>query len=117
MLTTVPYYCIDREEDGRTSREYDRLFTLAVRWYPEIEIPEGMVSAVSRKRGEEPQHAGLTALNTLRMGNPISRHQLDCALNWLDQATDYYEAGPAEPYPGRNEEAARNLRDLREELD
>lgn len=116
MLTAVPYYCIPREESGRRNLEFDRLFTLALRWWPEVTIPEGMNAAVARKRGVE-QHMGITALDTLRMGSPISKHQLDAALNYLDQAIDWYESGIDEPYPGRNEEAARNLRELREELD
>lgn len=116
MLTTVPYYRIERDEDGRPNRDFDRLFMFALRWQPEVEISAEMISATSRKKGEPPQHAGTAALHTLRDAGDISQRQLDAALCYLFDAIAYYEGGPDEPYPGRNEEASNNLRELLHEL-
>jgi hypothetical protein len=119
MLTTVPYYRIPRDEDGKPSRLFDRTYEMALRWHAEIDIPDEMVSAASKKKGEAPVHAGEVALNLLRDANDISQRQLDAAFAYLHAAIAFYESDPwegFEPYPGRNAEAAANLRDLLDEL-
>lgn len=119
MLQTVPYYCIPRDEDGTPSREFDHFFQRALCWWPEIEIPEGMVSATSRKRGEEPRHKGEVALGLLRDGNDISQAQLAAAIDYLQKCVSFYENHPwedVEPYPGRNEQAATSFRELAAEM-
>lgn len=122
MLTTVPFYRIERDEDGRPSREFDRLFTLALRWWPEIEIPDEWVSSASRAamRADKhalPRHAGEVALRLLSQANDISQYQLDAAFAYLNAAIAWYESDPAEPYTARNAEAVGNLRDLLDELE
>lgn len=120
MLTTVPYYRIERDEDGSPSKLFDRAFTMALRWLPDIDIPDEMVSAASKKKGEAPVHAGAVALHLLRDGNDISQRQLNAALAYLIGAIAFYESNPwdgFEPYPGRNAEAARDLHELQNELE
>jgi hypothetical protein len=114
-LEAVPYYRLPRDEDGRRSFHWDRLFELALRWQPGVPIPEGMVSASSRKT-DTPVHMGVAALTTLGGGGEISQRQLDAALSWLYAALSFYEGAIYEPYPGRNTEALGNLRELLDEL-
>ena len=117
MLQEVIYYRIPRDEDGKPSRLFDRAFTMALRWQPEIDIPDEMVSSTSKKRGDPPVHAGAVALHLLRDANDISPRQLAFALDYLSRAISYYEVDDQpEPYTGRNEEAAGNLHDLFDEL-
>jgi hypothetical protein len=120
ILETVPYYRIPRDDDGRPSRLFDRLFEMALRWHAEIEIPADMVSSASKKRGDPPQHMGEVALHNLRDGNDVSQRQLDAALAYLRAAEAFYESNPwegIEPYPGRNQEAADDFQELLAELD
>jgi hypothetical protein len=46
----------------------------------------------------------------------VSLSQLSAALVYLRDGIAFYEAEPPEPYPGRNQEALGNLRDLLAEL-
>jgi hypothetical protein len=115
LLTTVPYYRIPRDEDGRPSRNFDRLFEMALRWHGDIEIPDDMISASSKRKGEEPVHAGAVALHNLRDANDISQRQLNAAFAYLRDMIAFFEGNPwegFEPYPGRNKEAATDLREL-----
>jgi len=115
MLTVEHFYRIPRDEDGRVSREFDRLFEHVTRWWPEVEIPDDMVSAASRKKGES-EHMGAAALHQLRDGGAVSQRSLDAALDYLDRAIGWYESGPAEPFPGRNEEALIDMHEMRTAL-
>jgi hypothetical protein len=119
VIVPVTYYQIPRDEDGTPSREFDHLFQRIVGWWPEIEIPEDMVSKSSQRKGEAPRHMGDIALGLLRDGNDISQRQLDAALDYLVRVIFFYENSPwegTEPYPGRNEQAARDHQALLDEL-
>jgi len=120
-LEQITYYRIAHDEDGPTHRSsiVQRPFTNALRWMPDTPIPEDRISATSRKRGEAPVDAGAVALHALSNGNEISQRQFDNALAYLRDAIAFYESDPwdgHEPYEGRNEEAATDLRELLGEL-
>jgi len=110
MLVVEHFYRIPKDEDGRVNREFDRLFQHVARWWPDVEIPEGMVSAASRKKGE-PEHMGAAALHQLRDGGAVSQHSLNAALDYLKRAHEWYASEP-EPFPGRNEEARKDMYDM-----
>jgi len=111
-LTTTTYYSIQRSEPERREQAYDRTFVLALRWQPLREFHpenEGLDS--------DWVAAGTRHLDRLKSGDEISERHLNLALDYLDAALAYYERITYEPYPGRNAEAAGNLRDLIHELD
>jgi hypothetical protein len=117
-LDQITYYRIAHDEDGPTHRSslVQRPFTMALRWIPDIPIPEDRISATSRKRGDAPVDAGAVALHSLSNGGEIAQRHFDNAVAYLRDAIAFYAAGPDEPYPGRNDEAVNDLRELLGEL-
>lgn len=111
ILTVVPYYrVIHDDEDDRRDHSYDREFEFGLRWRRPVEDFDDALGV--------PQLAlmiqGRMTLDQLRHGAEISRRRLDWALAYLDDAIRYYDRLQAEPYPGRNAEAAHDLCVLRE---
>jgi len=100
-LEQVAYFRLPRDEDGRVDRGTDqRAFDLALRWHPDLEDHPPAVSALRRLQG----------------GDEISERHLRAALAYLGAAIDWYVTRTSEPYPGRNYEAAADLRALLDEL-
>lgn len=96
-LTMVPYYRLERDADGKLTKLDDRLFVMALRWWPAYrDEDEGWARAVS-------------ALRRLQEGDEISTKHLRLAQEYLHGAWAYYDTMPAEPYAGRNEEAKADL--------
>lgn len=106
MLTQVAYFAIARQDDGRVSRDYERLFTMALRWAPDY----GRIS-------EDVMQRGLGALRSLNDGQDVSEDRLNAARGYLALAIEHYETATWEPYPSRNAEAIADLRALLAELE
>lgn len=96
VLEQVTYYRLPRDEDGRRSREHDVVFEMALRWQPfdTAELNKG---------------AGL--LRRLRDGDKVSVDEVVLIGVYLCAAVEHYRTAD-EPYPGRNEEAIRDLRNV-----
>jgi hypothetical protein len=108
ILTTVPYYRVIRDdEDDRRQHSYDREFENALRWHPGSDFDDDFcpidVSAIN---------VGQSVLRRLRQGDEVARRHLDHAISYLTDAITYYDKVKWEPYPGRNAEAAADLRAL-----
>lgn len=104
VLQPTTYYTMPRDEDGRRSREHDIVFEHALRWHPDFDD----ALAVDIERG-----AGL--LRRLSNGDKISGSEVALIGDYLSAAIEYYKVEP-EPYPGRNDEAIRDLRRMWELL-
>jgi len=117
-LEQITYYRIAHDEDGPTHRSslVQRPFEMALRWIPDIPVPADRVSSTSKKRGEAPTDAGAVALHGLSNGNEISYRHMKMGIAYLLDAIAFYAAEPDEPYPGRNDEALTDLRELLREL-
>lgn len=100
-LEPVTYYRLARDADGRPDHNShtQRLFTMALRWHPEID------------------DAGATALHRLRAGDEIAERHLGAGVAYLRTAIVYYHAAEFEPYPGRDQEAINDLSALLNELE
>jgi hypothetical protein len=110
-LEQVNYYRIRRNEDDRRETIHDRLFEMALRWEPLTAFdPDG------KGVDAEIVTAGKTHLNRLMQGDEVSERHLQMGLDYLIEAILYYDLTTYEPYPGRNKEAAADLRALSTEL-
>jgi hypothetical protein len=96
-LEKLDYYRMARDEEDRRDQSNDRLFVMALRWTPDdIESEEGK------------RH-----LLRLMAGDEVSERHLAGSLDYLVEAIMFYDnASRPEPYPGRNDEAAADLRAL-----
>ena len=110
ILTPVPYFAIAHDDDGRIDRSYDREFEMALRWNPASDYEDDALGAESLAL----INTGQSVLRRLRQGDDVARRHLDYALTYLADAIGYYDKVAWEPYPGRNAEAAADLRALLE---
>src|SRR4051812_1951960 len=99
-LEQVTYYRLAREDErGHRGSIVQRPFTMALRLQPDgIDDPGGAV------------------LKQLASGDETSERRLWPARFSLISALAHYEGEPDEPYPGRNKEAADNIRELLDDL-
>ena len=112
IVTPVVYFRLYRDEDGRPSREHDLAFQWALRWRPEgPDNREPLDNAL-----DEVIDQGRSILNRLRGGDDISHLHLSKALAYLELARSHYATAEWEPYRGRNNEAAEDLRTLHQLL-
>ena len=105
MITAITHYVIPRDEDGRKSADFERLYEYGMRWHWAEEINTDI----------EEMHRGLRGLNALRTASAISDAQLRCVLAFLGAGIDFYESSPwggLEPYEGRNADAVKDIRAL-----
>ena len=107
ILTTVPYFAIPHDDEGRVDRSYRHEFELALRWHPvdDFDDPLGESALAEMTQAR-------SVLARLNQGDEVSRRHLDVALSYLADAITYYDRMNWEPYPGRNAEAAADLRAL-----
>jgi hypothetical protein len=109
MISTTPYYLVPRDEDDRYCRDFDRLVNKAFAWWPE---PYAL--------HVEDWNRGRSAIRTLAQGDAISPERMALAIAMLRDSIDFYENEPwggVEPFKGRNEIAADDLRSLLVEID
>lgn len=106
-LVTETHYRIERYEDDdgriRRNREFEELVDRALRWRPELPGDEAQ---------QEEFDKGVSALRQLSTSNAISAQQLERIVAVLCASIAFYEAGPWEPFEGRNAEAAQDLRNV-----
>ena len=109
IISTVTYYVIERDEEDRFNRRFDRLVNKAFSWWPE-----------AWSMHLEDWNRGRSAIRTLAQGDAISPERMAYAIAFIRDCIAFYENEPwggVEPYEGRNKLAADDFRNVLDEID
>lgn len=94
---TTTVYSI-RDDEGNRDQSARRDIQNVLRWYPPC-------------RDDDDSRA-IKVLHDLDQGQPVSQDRMNYLSNYLARAIIYYLREEDEPYPGRNEEASRDMDSL-----